>query len=128
MNPINDLAFAYHDAMFNRFSDIVYQDRASGISMHDQSLVTKRKRPTNHETSVTAMFPQSWGSTALGFGGIGGSSYTTAYSIVIECNGEYAVYFGSGFAYLVKGTKEAFFDDIRRMTLASVSDAKTKYA
>ena len=153
MNPIQDLAFAYHDAMFNQFSDIVYRDRdwdkyhkwqdtlskkelsdayiqerASGISMHEQSLITKRKRPTDYETSVIAMFPQSWGNTALGFGGIGGCACTTAYSIVIECNGEYAVYFGSRFAYLVKGSKQAFFDDIRLMTLASVSDAKTKYA
>lgn len=152
MNPIEDLAFAYHDAMFNRFSDIVYQDRdwskyrkwrealtkeefadaykterATGIH-HRDSLVTKHKRPTYHETTLTVMFPQTWSSTALGFGGIGGQAITQAYSIVIECNGEYAVYFGSQFAYLVKGSKQAFFEDIRNMQLASVMHAATRYA
>jgi hypothetical protein len=153
MNPIQDLAFAYHDAMFNRFSDIVYQDRdwkkyhkwrdaqskeefadayknerASGITMHQESLVTKHKRPTEYETNLIAMFPQTWSSTALGFGGIGGQAFTPAYSIVIECNGEYAVYFGSQFAYLVKSRNQAFFDDIRTMQLAPVSASKKKYA
>jgi len=153
MNPIQDLAFAYHDAMFNRFSDIVYQDRdwnkyrkwrdaqskeeladaykterASGITMHQESLVTKHKRPTTYETKLAAMFQQTWSSGALGFGGIAGQAVTPAYSIVIECNGEYAVYFGSQFAYLVKGSKQAFFDDIRAMQLAPVSVSKKKYA
>ena len=153
MNPIQDLAFAYHDAMFNRFSDIVYQDRdwdkyhkwrdklkkeefasaylaerETGITMHQESLVTKRRKPTSHETSLMVMFPQTWSSTALGFGGIGGQAITPSYSIVIECVGEYAVYFGSRFAYLVKGTKKAFFEDIAAMNLASVKDAETRYA
>jgi hypothetical protein len=152
-NPIQDLAFAYHDAMFNRFSDIVYQDRdwdkyykwrdklkkeelanaykserETGATMHQESLVTKKRKPTEHETSVTAMFLQTWGSTALGFGGAGGKAITSAYSIVIECNGEYAVYFGSQFAYLVKGSKQAFFADIEVMQLESVKEAVTRYA
>lgn len=136
-NPIQDLAFAYHDAMFNRFDDIVYQDRdwtkynedrRSSIAATQESMVTKRRKPTSHETTLTVMFPQMWGSTALGFGGGGGNAITMAYSIVIECQGDYAVYFGSKFAYLVRGSKRALFLDIEVMQLASVIDAATRYA
>jgi hypothetical protein len=36
--------------------------------------------------TVAAMFVQTWGSTALGFGGIGGQAITSAYVCVIESN------------------------------------------
>lgn len=32
------------------------------------------------------MFPQAWGSTSLGFGGIGGQAMTSAYTTVITDN------------------------------------------
>lgn len=49
------------------------------------------------------MFPQTWGSTALGFGGVGGQAITGAYTVIVECHrtGNRAVYFGGRFAYLV---------------------------
>ena len=47
-------------------------------------------------------FPQVWGSTALGFGGIGGQALTTAQTYVILAQGSIYVYFGSRFAYEIK--------------------------
>ncbi len=46
-------------------------------------------------------FPQRWGSTALGFGGIGGQMMTTAQTIVVlaELKREMVVYFDGRFAY-----------------------------
>ena len=49
-------------------------------------------------------FPQTWGSTALGFGGIGGSAMTTAQTYVVTVQGRVLVYFGSRFAYEIKDT------------------------
>ena len=48
------------------------------------------------------MFEQTWGSTALGFGGMGGQAITTANTYVfvpVTCNQNAFVYFGSDFAY-----------------------------
>ena len=48
------------------------------------------------------IFEQTWGSTALGFGGIGGQAITTEFTYVfvpIQCNQNCFVYFGSQFAY-----------------------------
>ena len=152
MNPINDLAFAYRDAIFNRFLDIVYQDRdlekyyawkesipskefndllknerATGVRCHQESLITTRKRPSEYEVTLCAMFPQTWSSTALGFSGLGGQKITQAYTIIIECLGEYAVYFGSRFAYLVTNPKSEFFDDIKTMNMKSVKEFNDYY-
>ena len=62
------------------------------------------------------LFEQTWGSTALGFGGIGGQAMTSARTYVfipqdIEkqmCH----VYFGSGFAYSVPYC-EALWNDVK---------------
>ena len=48
------------------------------------------------------IFEQTWGSTALGFGGIGGQAMTTEFTYVfvpIHCNQNCFVYFGDQFAY-----------------------------
>ena len=47
-------------------------------------------------------FEQTWGSTALGFSGIGGQAITTANTYVfvpVTCNQNAFVYFGGRFAY-----------------------------
>lgn len=47
-------------------------------------------------------FEQIWGSTALGFGGIGGMKCTAAITYVFvpfDCEEKCFVYFGAGFAY-----------------------------
>ena len=48
------------------------------------------------------IFEQTWGSTALGFGSIGGQAITTEFTYVfvpVNCNQNCFVYFGDQFAY-----------------------------
>ena len=68
------------------------------------------------------MFEQSWGSTALGFGGVGGSKVTTETTFVlIPKYYNYAyVYFGSRFAYKVEKINETFKEDLKKHNMASV--------
>lgn len=56
-------------------------------------------------------FPQTWGSTALGFGGIGGQAMTTAQTYVVITYGTVYVYFGSRFAYEMKGMLREKIDE-----------------
>ena len=66
------------------------------------------------------MFPQTWGSTALGFGGIGGQAITSAYTTVVTDLGWYGVFFGERLAYLVAEPNDTFFEDLRMGQMASV--------
>ena len=67
------------------------------------------------------VFPQVWGSTALGFGGIGGQALTTAYTTVVSDRNKnwHGVFFGDEAAYLVSDPNELFFEDIKKHRMAS---------
>lgn len=70
-------------------------------------------------------FEQVWGSTALGFGGIGGQSMTSARTYVfvpVNCNQKCFVYFAGKFAYAVNYSQK-FMDDVLKGNMESVSRA-----
>jgi hypothetical protein len=74
------------------------------------------------------MFPQTWGSTALGHGGMGGAAVTTAYTIVLECyaTDEFLVYFGGQYCYSVSRRSknlDTFVEDCRNHNLGSKRDS-----
>lgn len=73
-------------------------------------------------------FTQTWGSTALGFGGVGGQAITTANTYVFIpqfVHQKCFVYFGAGFAYAVPYS-QVLMDDVRAQRMESVS-RKGKY-
>lgn len=67
-------------------------------------------------------FDQTWGSTALGFGGIGGQAITTArtYVFILDEQVEAYVYFGGVFAYKTP-INNKFRKDLRNHNMASVA-------
>lgn len=69
------------------------------------------------------VFPQVWGSTALGFGGVGGQAMTSAYTTVVEDieSGYYGVFFGTRMAYIIKNPNQKFFEDMSHEQMAEVS-------
>lgn len=71
------------------------------------------------------VFPQTWGSTALGFEGIGCSAMTTAYTTVIQVDNTelYGVFFGEEFAYLVDNPLPVFFEDLKNRNMAPVYES-----
>ena len=71
-------------------------------------------------------FEQTWGSTALGFYGIGGQTLTTArtYVFVPENDREECfVYFSGRFAYMVNWSSE-FMNDVYSRKMPSVVQAE----
>lgn len=84
------------------------------------------RRPLHHEVRVI-MFPQAWGDTSLGYGGIGGQAFTEAYTVIVFFENHYCVYFGSGgnLAYridididkLPESGCDKFFNDIRDQSM-----------
>lgn len=70
-------------------------------------------------------FDQTWASTTLGFGGVGGSAMTTERTYVFipdNINTAY-VYFGSRFAYAVNEINDRFKEDLRNHRMRSVMES-----
>lgn len=72
-------------------------------------------------------FPQTWGSTALGFGGIGGAAMTTAYTTVVICRNHAAVFFDGKHCYSVDDFNEDFMKDVGQRNMPSLSEAEKRY-
>lgn len=144
-SPIEALSSSIGHAVHLAMSDVIYFQRDFSVSVKANEPMPGKyvnRRPFPDEIRVRAMFPQLWGSTALGFGGIGGAAMTEAYTVVLQGSGhDLAVYFQGCFAYRVNArqpsqapvTEEAlpemtlFFEDIAQGFLASVKDAKARY-
>ena len=144
-NPIETLHAAMAHAAYVAFSDYTYQDR--DWAKHDawrstlkreeyktavapaDCFVEKTRKHRDYDMSVYAMFVQTWGSTALGFGGIGGQAITSAYVCVIESNltGEFAVYFHGMLAYVIKRPNEKFWEDVHCRKMVDARDGKATY-
>ena len=133
-DPISNLAECIAHAQYVGFSDIEYDrmdyDAVRLAKTADEkrasmsATVKAKRRPTTRDFTVYSMFPQTWGSTALGHGGIGGASITTAYTVVLECVelDEILVYFGSRFCYKVSRRSknfDKFVEDCNSQNLAS---------
>lgn len=77
----------------------------------------------NDDIADIWQFDQTWGSTALGFNGIGGSALTSALtSVVLKTDGNVDVYFGTRKAY-TKKISQKIMDDVRKFQMASVMDS-----
>ena len=133
-NPITDLANCIAHAQYVGFSDIEYErmdydavrnartDEEKRASM--SATVKALRRPTTRDFGVYAMFPETWGSTALGHGGMGGAAITTAYTIVLECYAtrEFLGYFGGKICYTVNRDSanfDVFIEDCKNHKLVS---------
>ena len=75
------------------------------------------------------VFLQTWGSTALGFGGVGGQAMSNAYTTVFGdiLKDAYVVFFGKKIAYVIENPTEQFFEDLNRREMVSVDKAKQRY-
>jgi len=133
-NPITDLADCVAHAQYIGFSDIEYETRdfekiraaktaeEKAQALHATTPATRR--PTTRDFGVYGMWPQTWGSTALGHGGMGGAAVTTAYTVVLECRAteEFLVYFGGQWCYTVSRRSaniDRFVEDCKNHNLAS---------
>lgn len=128
-SAIDALHQALAHAAYQALSDIRYEDRdwAHFNKTKEDRRIQKTRRPTDYDMEVVTMFAQTWSSTALGFGGIGGQAFTSAYVVVIECLSEFAVYFGGRHAYTIERPNERFFEDIAKRRMADVSGAQKRY-
>lgn len=127
-NPIQSLAFAIVSAVQHDLAPIVQPEYRFDRDKNGQS----RKEPTGktvehrpREDMCEAFhFPQVWGDTSLGFGGMAGQSVTMAYTTVVTGpEGDACVYFAGRFAYRVGHPNDAFHEDLSKHSMAAVNRA-----
>jgi hypothetical protein len=132
-NPITNLHAALAHALYEGLPVIEYEDRDwehwHKTNRKEDRKIKKTRKHTERDVAVIAMFPQTWSSTALGFGGLGGQAITDAYTIVINSQYGlgYCVYFGGRFAYRIERINDEFMNDMAKRSMAAVSEAKAKY-
>ena len=125
----------WQDTVFNKLcldekKKLYDEERRTGVHMGPaDTTVDKTRKHIFYDLTVYSMFPQTWSSTALGFGGIGGQAFTSAYVCVIESNlvGGYAVYFGGRLAYVIERPNEKFMEDIARQRMVDARLGKATY-
>jgi hypothetical protein len=125
----------WQDEVFNKLSQdekkkLYDEERHTNVHMGPpDTTVEKSRKHTFYDLTVYSMFSQTWGSTALGFGGIGGQAISSAYVCVIESNlvGGYAVYFGGRLAYVIDRPNELFIEHIARQRMVDAKLGKATY-
>lgn len=132
-NPIEALAASLHHACLIGLKPIEYPEyefRHTPGKPGAEKVLTGRKkqsRPAPHNVSVV-MFEQTWGSTALGFGSIGGQAITGAYTVIVEGPmGDACVYFAGRLAYHIDRPNAAFNVDMSTHSMKAVAGAKDRY-
>ena len=69
-------------------------------------------------------FYQTWGSTCLGFGGIGGQALTSALtSVIFKTDGKIDVFFGGRKAYTIPKINKKLNKDLNKRYLKSVQES-----
>lgn len=145
-NPIESLHHALSAALYRDLPDITYADKDwdawRALSKHEQGearkinqvpTVSRTRRPTDSDVEVI-MFPQTWGSTALGYGGTGGAAMTPAYTVVVSDNLVSCVYFGHGrlayrvdYSRLTPEGRENWRADLQSQHLVDCKTAGSRY-
>jgi hypothetical protein len=136
--PIETLAECIGAALHRDLPDVVYKDRDwdKWRKLTKEQQIDAYKNPDKYDIHVVktgrpnkwnievVMFPQTWGSTALGYGGMGGAAMTDAYTVIVSNNNDYCVYFGCDrLAYrvnpykLTDESRNKFLEDIRNQNM-----------
>jgi len=81
--------------------------------------------PAHEQDLLWYSWPQMWGSTSRGFGGIGGAAMTRAQTLVVIYQGfrPAIVYVDGRFAYAIRQPNSAFWDKMRKFRLPGTADA-----
>lgn len=128
---INTMHHALSHAQYVGFPEYQYEDRdwEHYRNTKEDKRIVKSALHSARDITVYTMFTQTWGSTALGFGGVGGAAMTSAYVIILESErgAGFCVYFGGRFAYKIEKPTDKFFNDVINRGMADVSQYKKLY-
>lgn len=113
--------------------DLIEYKSENVLRNHDEFVERIKKAreddPYKSVDLVLHTFPQMWGSTALGFDGIGGQAMTEAYTTVVHerVTNTFVIFFGEKPCYSLIDPTEEFFEDLKNLRIAGVNEARDRY-
>ena len=110
--------------MSNKLTEMAREMLAIEADLPFRFSYKEKQQPTVDDFEVH-IFEQVWGSTALGFGGMGGQAITTARTYVfvpVTCDQKCFVYFAGKFAYAVDYS-EKFMKDVYDENMVAVYES-----
>lgn len=113
--------------------DLIEYKAENVLRNHDEFVERIKKAreddPYRSVDLVLHTFPQMWGSTALGFDGIGGQAMTEAYTTVVHerVTNTFVIFFGEKPCYSLIDPTEEFFEDLKNLRIAGVNEARDRY-
>lgn len=115
-----------------KYPNLEKLENATRALYERDDLILRERIKDNEPIFEAHMFPQTWGSTALGFDdtiAYGGQTMTVAYTVVFHelVSETYTVFFNEELAYIVHNPSEIFYADFARQKLQSVKLAKKLY-
>lgn len=133
-DPIETLAAAMHAACLRDLPVIEYQSADWEATRKEREKDPNTKPPTKAATRRPQpddcriiMFPEMWGSTALGYGGMGGAAMTEAYTVIVLHERKSAIYWGCGqLGYLVDTGCPLFREQLDKRNTYDRRDARLK--
>lgn len=100
-HPAQTLSEALGAALHRDLSKIKYKKwspsmKKAGISLDDPEALEEAEREPHYNDVDVVLFSETWSSTALGYGGMGGAAITPAYTVIVICRPtqEACVYWG----------------------------------
>lgn len=123
-DAVASLAEAMHRAVLVDLPDVEYVSITPEDKKQGRTGCKMKRRPWMQDVEVYH-FPQTWGDTSLGFGGVGGQSFTTAYTTVVISQRSACVYFDGLLAYRAEVNTE-FMCDLQHHQMAH-RDAAWEY-
>lgn len=131
LQDLPDIEYKTRD--WNAWHQLSKEAQADAIRNRTEPQKTGTRRPHEDDVEII-MFAQTWGSTALGYGGMGGAAVTSAYTVVVSDGDCHCVYFGGGeLAYKVSYSKlnttgkENLTADIRNHNMVARNQHVTRY-
>lgn len=103
--------------------------KANEVLGYNQEFLSRIRKAERTLNLAVYTFPQMWGSTALGFGGIGGQAMTEAYTTVVRerVTNSFVIFFGERPCYSLTDPTEEFFEDLRNLSIAGIDEAMERY-
>jgi hypothetical protein len=94
------------------------------LALEDGRIAEHQDEPDEYDI---ISFNQTWSSTALGFGGIGGQAFTPAQTTVFTDYSHAIVFIGGRFAYHIKHPNEDFWKDVHNHKVVEIDKAVARY-
>lgn len=122
---LKEVTDSFYSALYSDFKEFEY----TTLDIKDKKTQIKKKRKVEkRDLKRIFVFEQTWGGTALGFGGLNCNVITKAYVVCIEGPAmDFLVYFGGRLAYHIEKPNQAFFEDVKKYQMVDTKDGKNKY-